>query len=163
MSENPGILSEVMNAPLMIRRTLIFLPASHLLAILSASPLQTCSQNRGHTFIDDPTHLQLRYGAKTVNEQDDLVRPVVLERDERAVCVGRIDDLGQHLVDQLSGSSEGVLGSTGLVVDAHTEFKLVLAEMGLAGLGTGYLVVSIPLLLFTKGRLASGRAYMTVV
>jgi len=62
---------------------------------------------KAHTFIGNTSHLQLGDRSEIIDEKYNLVRPIALEGDERTVFIGRIGDLGQHVVDQVCGGFQG--------------------------------------------------------
>jgi hypothetical protein len=73
----------------------------------------------GLTLVGDPRHLQLANSAEVVDEEDDLVLAVMLERDEATVGIRRVDDFAEHVSNEVRSGAEGELGRAGLVVDTH--------------------------------------------
>jgi hypothetical protein len=79
----------------------------------------------------DKSHLDLAYPAEIIDEQDDFVLAIVLERDEAAFLVRRQGDVFQEARDELGSLGQGDRQDARLVVDAHPDLDVVCGEMSL--------------------------------
>jgi hypothetical protein len=106
-------------------------PTHHVFAGTNTSNSNPLTVQGGDGFPCDESHLDLADPAEIIDEQDDFVFAIVLERDEAAFLVRRRSDVFQEAGDELGSLGQGNRQDARLVVDTHPDLDVVCSEMSL--------------------------------